>query len=96
MSLEFRTDSRFENILSNGKSRMTLVSLDAGEAVDTHRVPIPVSVVVVSGEINFRASGEDFRLKPGEALVMEPGEEHSLAGIVRSSILVTRFDNPKE
>ena len=42
ISLAFRADSRFENILSNGKSRMTLVSLDAGDAVDTNRTLISI------------------------------------------------------
>jgi quercetin dioxygenase-like cupin family protein len=96
MSLHFRADSTFEPVLNNGQSRMTLVSLDAGQVIDTHRALVPVSAIVLTGEINFQAEDEVFNLKPGEALLLEPREAHSLSAVEKSTILVTRLANPEK
>ncbi len=93
MSLQFRSDSVFEPVLNNGHSRMTLVSLSAGEAIEAHRAPVPVTVVVLTGEIKFSVETEEYRLKAGQALVLEPHEAHALAGIEQSTVLVTRLAN---
>ncbi len=97
MSLHFRQDKKSETILNTGLSRVNLVSLDAGEAVDTHRATVPATAIVIEGEITIWANDEDFNLKPGEVLLLEANEPHSLKAVVKSTVIVTRLgDSPKE
>ncbi len=95
--LHFRSDKRSETILNYGQSRVTLVSLDAGEAVDTHRATVPATAIVVEGEITLTAEGGDFNLKPGEVMLLDANEPHSLKAIEKSTVIVTRLaDTTKE
>lgn len=97
MSLHFRADERSKTILNNGHSRMTLVSSDVGEGVDTHRATVPATAIVLEGEITLRAGEEDFNLKPGEVMLLEANEPHSLKAIKKSTVVVTRLASlPKE
>lgn len=97
MSLQFQSDEHSKLILKNGQSRMNLVSLDAGESVETHRASVPATAIVLEGEIKFWAGDEEFNLKPGEVMLLEEREPHSLKAIKKSTIVVTRLANgPKE
>ena len=97
MYLRFRPDVRFESNPYNGHSRMTLCSLDTGEVIKINRALVPATAIVLDGEITLLASDKEFYLKPGEAILLEPNESHSLKAIEKSAVIVTCLANlPKE
>lgn len=97
MYLHFKPEASFEPMPHNGHSRMTLVLLEPGEVFETNRALIPATAIVLDGEIAIRAEVEKIHLKPGEAMLLEPNEQHSLKAIKKSTVIVTRLANlPKE
>lgn len=66
--------------------------LDAGEDMQGGgrcRVPGPIVVHCLEGEVEVRTAGSRERLRPGQLLYLEGGTGHALAGVSRSVVLLT-------
>lgn len=71
------------------RTRLVLFAFDTGQELTDHRSGSAAVVQVVSGRLEFKASGEVHDLKPGGWLLMAPGEEHALKAVEPTLMLLT-------
>ena len=92
ISLHFRSDAPFQQIMDNGDNRIILLSFEKGQILEEHQVPISMTVLVLSGQVQFVVSGEETEnLESGHMIVLQPGQVHSLKAVQKSTILLTLF-----
>ena len=66
--------------------------LEAGEHMQNGgscRVPGPIVIHCLEGEVDVTLTDRCERLRPGQLLYLEGGDKHSLAGIHQSVVLLT-------
>ena len=66
-----------------------LLAMDAGSHMREHQAKAWASVQCLEGEVLFTLEDEEFLLHPGEILMMEPGQRHSLGAKILSAVLLT-------
>jgi hemerythrin-like domain-containing protein/quercetin dioxygenase-like cupin family protein len=97
ISLHFRADAPFQQIMDNGDNRIILLSFDAGQVLEGHQVPMSMSVHVLDGRVRFGLPEEtDVILESGQLVVLKPGQVHGLEALEKSTILLTLFANSRE
>jgi quercetin dioxygenase-like cupin family protein len=73
----------------SGRLRLTLVALNAGVEVGTHRADSPMTIQVLEGRVGYRVAGEDHELRAGQVLFFGPGEAHDIRALEESAMLLT-------
>lgn len=68
---------------------VTLFAFDQGQELSEHTAPFDALVHVLDGEAEIRISGEGFRLKAGEAIIMPANEPHAVRAPTRFRMLLT-------
>jgi hemerythrin-like domain-containing protein/quercetin dioxygenase-like cupin family protein len=97
ISLHFRSDAPFQQIMDNGDNRIILLSFAAGQVLENHQVPMSLSVLVLNGRVRLLLLGEtDTILENGQMTVLQPDKQHTLEAIEESTILLTLFANSGE
>lgn len=66
------------------------LQLKSGKKIPRHHANCHVLVFVISGEVLFGVSEQQFHLKAGSLLHMNPFEEHDIEAIQDSSLLVVK------
>ena len=69
--------------------RVVLTALQANTRVPEHKTGGRISVHVLSGHIQVRASGRTFRLRPGGFLALDQAVPHEIAALEESAFLLT-------
>jgi quercetin dioxygenase-like cupin family protein len=69
--------------------RVVLTALQARARVPEHKTEGRISVHVLSGHIQVRASGRTFSLRPGGLLALDQGVPHDLKALEESAFLLT-------
>ncbi|MDO4666280.1 MAG: AraC family ligand binding domain-containing protein [Streptococcus sp.] len=64
--------------------------LEKGKDVSEHSADALVTVICLSGDVDFTAEGEQVRLVSGSFLTMEPNELHKLFANEESHLLVIK------
>lgn len=77
-----------EVVASTGEARLISVRLDAGEALDEHRVHEHAWIVVVSGRVEIGADGERAEGGPGLVAHVPPGEVHDIRALEDAQALL--------
>ncbi len=83
-------------LVKNGPLRVTLVMLGAGGEIAPHRAEGPITVHVLDGDIQFSAADQDYRLVPGDLLVLDAGVEHHVGSENGGAFLLTVVLPPGE
>jgi quercetin dioxygenase-like cupin family protein len=65
-----------------------LLAMDAGSHMREHQAKAWVSVQCLEGEVLFPVENQENILHPGEMLLLEPGQRHSLSAKVQSALLL--------
>ena len=69
--------------------RVVGLSLQPGQSVPEHRNAIPVALIVTRGSLHFADGTESGEVRPGEMLLINPGERHTYrADVTTSAYLV--------
>ena len=69
--------------------RVVLTALQANTRVPEHQTEGRISVHVLSGCIQVRASGRTFSLRPGGLLALDHGVAHDIEALEESAFLLT-------
>ncbi|MGQ9463405.1 MAG: cupin domain-containing protein [Candidatus Fervidibacter sp.] len=65
-------------LVRNPSGHVVLFAFDAGQELSEHTSPYEVMVLAVEGEADFVLSGQTFRMKAGDMILMPPNAPHSL------------------
>lgn len=76
-------------LLKKGTGNVTLFAFDQDEALSEHTTPHDAMVQVTDGEAEITVSGEVYRVKSGEMIVMPAGEPHALRAVKRFKMVLT-------
>ena len=69
--------------------RVVLMALQAGARLPEHKTEGRISVHVLSGHVQLRASGQTFDLRGGGLLALDQGIPHDLEALDESAVLLT-------
>ena len=69
--------------------RVVLIALQAKVRIPEHNAEGRLSVHVLSGHIQLRASGRTFSLRPGGLLAIDRGVPHDVEALEESAFLLT-------
>ena len=69
--------------------RIVLTALKAGTRVPEHKTEGRISVHVLSGHIQVKASGRTFSLRPGGLLALDQSVLHDIEALEESAFLLT-------
>ena len=69
--------------------RVVLTALQAKAHIPEHKADGRISVHVLTGHIQLRASGRTFSLRPGGLLAIDQGVPHSVEALEESAFLLT-------
>jgi quercetin dioxygenase-like cupin family protein len=69
--------------------RVVLTALQAKVRIPEHKTEGRISVHVLSGHIQLRASGRTFSLRPGGLLAIDHGVPHEVEALEESTFLLT-------
>jgi len=80
---------RLPEILSSGDSaRAIVLDLAAGESLSEHEVHERVWLLVLDGEIEVAAAGEQATGGPGLLVELAPGERHEIGALAQTRLLL--------
>ena len=68
---------------------VTLFAFDRDQGLSEHTAPFDALVHVLEGEAEVTISGQPFRLKTGDAIIMPADEPHALKAIQKFKMLLT-------
>jgi quercetin dioxygenase-like cupin family protein len=68
---------------------VTLFAFDAGQELSEHTAPFDALVHVLDGEAEVYISGQPFRLKAGEAIIMPADQPHAVKAPNKFKMLLT-------
>ncbi len=69
----------------------SIFAIDAGQQISEHAAPFNVVVTAFEGEIDFSVSGQVYKLKAGQWLVVPADAPHGLVCIEAAKIMITMF-----
>lgn len=67
---------------------IVLFAFDAGQELSEHTSPYEVMVLGVEGEADFTLSGETFKVRAGDALLIPPNAPHALKALTPFKMLL--------
>jgi len=68
---------------------VTLFAFEAGQELSEHTAPFDALVHVLDGEAEIIISGQPFRLKAGEAIIMPADQPHAVKAPQKFKMLLT-------
>lgn len=68
---------------------VTLFAFDAGQELSEHTAPFDALVHVLEGEAEVFISGEPFRVRAGQIIILPAGKPHALKAGERFKMLLT-------
>jgi quercetin dioxygenase-like cupin family protein len=93
---ELRTEEGYQRsgragrtLAKSGRLRVVMVAMDQGNVIAMHRADSPLTIQVVEGGIEFRASGTTHRLEPGVLLYFGPGDADDIRALQPTLLVVT-------
>ncbi len=77
-----------KEIVKGKTGNVTLFAFDKGQGLSEHTAPFDASVYIVDGEAEVIISGEVFKPKTGELIIMPANKPHSLKAIERFKMML--------
>ena len=75
-------------LLRTTSGHIVLFAFDAGQELSEHTSPYEVMVLGIEGEADFTLSGETFKVRAGDMLLMPPNAPHSLKALTPFKMLL--------
>lgn len=83
------TGQNARTLIKYSDFRVVLTTLQARVRIPEHKAEGRISVQVLSGHIQLRASGRTFSLRPGGLLAIDRGVPHDVEALEESAFLLT-------
>lgn len=83
------TDERTSAVLKAAQLEVVQVVLQAGRGLPEHRVPGEITVLCLSGAVDFRHAGSVDRMNAGDFMHLGPDMPHALDAVADAVLLVT-------
>lgn len=83
------TGHNARTIIKYDDVRVVLTALQIGSKIPEHKTDGRISVHVLSGHIQLRASGRTFSLRAGGLLALDHGVPHGIEALEESAFLLT-------
>ena len=83
------TGQNARTLVKHDDLRVVLIALQRDARIPEHQTEGRVSVHVISGHIQVRASGRTFNMRTGGLLTLDPAIRHDVSAIEESAILLT-------
>ena len=83
------TGQNARTLLKYDDFRVVLTALQVNMKIPKHKTEGRISVHVLSGHIQLRASGRTFNLRPGGLLALDHGVAHDIEALEESAFLLT-------
>ena len=78
-----------KTVIDKKSGTVTLFAFAQGQGLSDHTAPFDALIQVLDGEAEIRISGEPFRVRAGEMIVLPAGEPHSLKAVERFKMMLT-------
>ncbi len=75
-------------VLKKKTGTVTVFAFDEGQGLSEHTAPFDALVYVLEGEVEITISGDPFRLKEAESIIMPANQSHALKAIKRFKMLL--------
>ena len=85
----WNTGQNARTLIKYDDFRVVLTALQANMRIPEHKTEGRISVHVLSGHIQLRASGRTFSLRPGGLLALDRGVLHDVEALEESAFLLT-------
>jgi quercetin dioxygenase-like cupin family protein len=85
----WNTGQNARTLIKYDDFRVVLIALAAKARMHEHKAEGRISVHVLSGHIQLRASGRTFSLRPGGLLAIDHGVPHEVEALEESAFLLT-------
>jgi quercetin dioxygenase-like cupin family protein len=85
----WRTGQNARTLIKYDDLRVVLLALQADARIPDHHTDGRLSVQVLSGHIQMRASGRTFNLRAGNLLAFDQGIRHDVTALEESALLLT-------
>lgn len=85
----WNTGQNARTLIKYDDFRVVLTALQANVRVPEHKTEGRISVNVLSGHIQLRASGRTFSLRAGGLLALDHGMPHDIEAVEESAFLLT-------
>jgi len=76
-------------IVDKKTGTVTFFAFDEGQGLSEHTAPFDALVYLLDGEAEVVISGEPFRLKAGEMVIMPANAPHALRAITKFKMILT-------
>lgn len=85
----WNTGQNAKTLIKYDDFRVVLTALQASARIPEHNAEGRISIHVLSGHIQLKASGRTFNLRPGGLLALDQGVPHDVEALEESSFLLT-------
>ena len=85
----WNTGQNARTLIKYDDFRVVLTALQASARVPTHKTEGRISIHVLSGHVQVKASGRTFSLRPGGLLALDQGVPHDIEALEESAFLLT-------
>ncbi len=75
-------------IVDKKTGTVTLFAFDEGQGLSEHTAPFDALVYLLDGEAEIVISGEAFRVKAGEMIIMPANEPHALRAVKKFKMVL--------
>jgi quercetin dioxygenase-like cupin family protein len=75
-------------IMDKKAGTVTLFAFDENEGLSEHTTPFDALVYILKGEAKVTISGNPFKLKEGELIIMPANEPHALSAVTKLKMLL--------
>jgi quercetin dioxygenase-like cupin family protein len=80
---------RAETLAREGGVSIVMMAMEAGDAIEEHSAPGPVSVHLLRGQVQVTANGDTAQIGPGQVVFMQPNVRHSVEADTQAVVLLT-------
>ena len=77
-----------KELVKKDAGTVTLFAFDKGQGLSEHTAPFDALVQVLEGNVEIRISGEPYRVKEGEMIIMPADEPHSLQAVEKFKMML--------
>ena len=85
----WNTGQNAKTLIKYDDFRVVLPALQASARIPEHKAEGRISIHVLSGHLQLKASGRTFSLRPGGLLALDQGVPHDVEALEESSFLLT-------
>jgi quercetin dioxygenase-like cupin family protein len=78
-----------KTLIQKKTGTVTLFAFDKGQGLSEHTAPFDAMVYVMDGEAEVTVSGNPYRLKAGDMIIMPADEPHALHAVDRFKMMLT-------